>query len=188
MLQNYNKPSLIARRKLALIFAYSLIQLHESPWLSRQWNKDRIYFFYASTGGLDLRRPYISTDFEPFPLGREKPDLDRFHRHLGLLKLGILLIEAHTWKPIESFRVESDLKDGEPTPNTDMGVARRVLGVLDDCFPTYQGAIEACIRVPWVSGGSRVSLEDLVMWNGVYRDIVEPLEREVALGGSDVGI
>ncbi|KAH6887610.1 hypothetical protein B0T10DRAFT_73730 [Thelonectria olida] len=186
MLKGCNTPSLIERRRLALIFAYSLFQLHESPWLSQHWDKDRIHFFYNSTGILDLHRPYLSTSFDDVPSGGEPTDLNRFHRNLGILRLGILLIEVHKWKPLESFRVEDDFNDRIPTPNTDMEVARRVQESLDDCFPTYRGAIESCLRVPWVSGGSRVSLEDPETWNGVYTDVIEPLEREVALGAGSL--
>ena len=182
LLQSCAAPSLVERRRLALVLACSLLQLHESPWLSEQWDKNRLHFFYTATGGLDLRRPYISISFDQFPSAGEPPNLDRFHRNPGILKLGILLIEVHKWKPLESFRSPGDLAGGRPTPNTDLQVARRVVKTLDDCFPTYQGAIEACLGVPWVHSGSRVSLEDPETRNGLYGDVVEPLEREVALG------
>ncbi|KAF6514185.1 hypothetical protein HZS61_006441 [Fusarium oxysporum f. sp. conglutinans] len=158
MLQSCKTPPLIERRRLALIFAYSLFQLHESPWLSQHWAKDRIHFFYNSTG-LDLHRPYLSTSFDDFPSTGEPTDLNRFHRNLGILRLGILLIEVHKWKPLESFRMQGDLNDGAPTPNTDMEVARRVQETLDDCFPTYRDAIQSCLKVPWATGGSRSSPE-----------------------------
>lgn len=182
LLQSLPKPSLIERRRLALVFAYSLFQLHESPWLSSQWEKDQVHFFYKSVGNLDLQRPYLCTSFDHFPLGGEVPDPDRFHRNLGILRLGILLIEAHKWMPIEKLRQEEDLHGGAPTPNTDMNTASRVLSTLDDCFPTYRGAIGACLKLPWVPSSSRVSLEDLETWCGVYEDVIDPLEREVALG------
>ncbi|KAH7142859.1 hypothetical protein B0J13DRAFT_503233 [Dactylonectria estremocensis] len=184
MLQSCNTPSLIERRRLALVFAHSLFQLHESPWLSQQWAKDRIHFFYNSTGILDLHRPYLGTSFDDFPSNKEPIDLNRFHRNLGILRLGILLIEVHRWKPLESFLVDDDLYNGQPTPNTDMEVAWRVQETLDDCFPTYRDAIKACLEVPWVSGGLRVSLEDPETWNGVYTNVIQPLEREVALGAA----
>jgi hypothetical protein len=182
MLENYNAPSLIERRRLALTFAYSLFQLHESPWLSRHWDKDSIHFFYQSASVVDLARPYLRATFDDFPSSGELPDLDRFHRHLGILRLGILLVELHKWRPLESFRQESDLIDGQPTPNTDMLVLKKLLGSLDDCFPTYRGAIMACLNMPWVSSSSRVSLEDSDTWNGVCVDVLAPLKREVALG------
>lgn len=176
-------PSLIERRRLALTFAYSLMQLHESPWLSGQWEKRRVHFFGMASGAPDLTRPFLSASFDQFPRGPEPVDLRRFHRNSGILRLGILLIEVHDWKPLENFRDASDLIDGQPTPNTDMEVARRVLTTLKGyCFETYTSAIEACLSVPWVSSVSRVSLDDPETWSGMYRDIAQPLEKEVDLG------
>jgi hypothetical protein len=186
MLKACKPPPLIERRRLALIFAYSLFQLHESPWLSKHWDKDRIYFFYNATGKVDLQRPYLSTSFDDLPQHAEPVDLNRFHRNLGILRVGILLIEVHKWKPLESFWKHDDLNEGVPTPNTDMEVARRLLETLDDCFPTYRNAIESCLKVPWNSGGSRLSLEDPETWSAVYRNVIEPLEREVALGSGAI--
>jgi len=181
LLQNITTPSLIERRRLALVLAYSLFQLHESPWLSQQWDKDHIHFFYTSTG-VDLQRPYLTTSFDKFPSGCEPLSLDLFQRNLGILKLGILLIEIHKWKPIESFQTADDLRNGEPTPNTYLTVARRVLNTLRiDCYWSYISAIGACLDMPWAVSGSRVSLEDSWTWNCVYKDVIEPLVREVAL-------
>lgn len=182
-LLNQPMPSLIERRRLALTFAYSLMQLHESPWLSGQWEKKRVHFFRMASGAPDLKRPFLSASFDQFPRGPEPVDLSRFHRNSGILRLGILLIEIHNWKPLETFRDESDLLDGEPTPNTDMEVARRVLKTLEGyCFETYTSAIESCLSMPWVSSVSKVSLDDPETWSGMYRDIVQPLEKEVDLG------
>lgn len=185
LLRSRSMPSLAERRRLALTFAYSLMQLHESPWLSDQWEGKRVHFFYTATGGLDLGRPFLSATFDQFPRGPEPADLDRFHRNLGILRLGILLIEIHKWKSLDSFRREDDLKDGQPTPNTDMEVARRVLKTLEyDCFATYTTPIEACLSLPWVSSVSKVSLDDPKTWHGVYRSIIKPLETEVHMLGS----
>lgn len=176
-------PSLIERRRLALTFAYSLMQLHESPWLSGQWEKKRVHFFRMVSGATDLERPFLSASFDQFPRGPEPVDLGRFHRNSGILRLGILLIEVHKWKPLDTFKHDSDLLNGQPTPNTDMEVARRVLKTLKaSCFETYTSAIEACLSMPWVSSVSRVSLDDPETWSGMYRDIVQPLEKEVDLG------
>ncbi len=53
---------------------------------------------------------------------------------------------------------------------------------MADCFPTYRGAIEACLAVPCARCGSRVSLEDNETRDGMYADVVAPLEKEVSLG------
>lgn len=174
-------PSLLKRRKLAKIFAYSLFQLHESPWLSGQWDKDHIHFFFTDQGEPDLDRPFLSASFDKFPSGSEPTNRHCFHPNLGILKLGILLIEVHKWQPIEAFRTPTDLLNGSPTSNTDMQVAERILSRLDDCYETYKGAIQECIRADWASAGSKVSLEDIRTWNAVYEDVIEPLEIETYL-------
>ena len=182
LLANHGAPPLISRRRLALVFARSLLQLYENPWLSERWDKQRLYFFFHASGELDIRRPYLSTPFNPLPSGPEPPDLDRFHRNPGILKLGILLIETHTWRPLESFYEQEDLAGSKPTPNTELQVAKRVLKSMDDCFGTYLSAIDACLSVPWVPSGSRVSLDDAETRSGLYTDVVKPLESEVSLG------
>lgn len=188
LLRTHKRPSLPLRRRLAVMLAYSLVQLHESPWLSNQWDKDKIYFFYTPEG-LDFQRPYLKVSFDHLPSSGEEPDLDRFHPNLGILKLGTLLIEVHIWKTIESFRIESDLRDGQPTPNTDQDVAIRILNSLDDCFPTYQEAIRACLDVPWVSAGSgsRVSLDDQDTWSGVCGGVITNLQSELKFAEASVG-
>lgn len=137
-------------------------------------------FFYKDDNDIDLLRPFISTSFEQFPPGSEPVDLDRFHRNPGLLRLGILLIEANCWAPLEKFYTEDDLDGGEPTPNTELLVARRVQRTMDGCVATYMGAVSACLDVPWVPSGERVSLGDAETRSGMYTQILKPLEDEVA--------
>ena len=182
LLERYARPSLVKRRRLALLFARSLLQLHESPWLSDRWNSGRIHFYYIGTNVPDLERPYISTAFDDLPAGVEPPDLECFHKNPGILRLGILLIEIETWRPLTRFQTTDDLVEGKRTLNTDLSVARRVLKTGLDCYPTYTGAISACLRVPWVLSGSRVSLEDQETRTGLQNDVIQQLEKEVAFG------
>ena len=182
LLEGYAAPSLVKRRRLALLFARSLLQLHESPWLSDKWNNGRIHFYYIGADVPDLERPYISTAFDDLPAGFEPPDLDCFHKNPGILRLGILLIEIHKWRPLKTFQTTDDLVEGKRTLNTDLLIARRVLKTMDDCYLTYTKAIGACLRVPWVLSGSRVSLEDEETRAGLQSDVIQPLEKEVALG------
>jgi len=160
--------------------------LHESPWLSSQWDKDYINFFFTDQGSLDLERPFLSTSFDTFPSGSELIDPHCFYPNLGILKLGILLIEVHKWEHIENFRTPADLLNGSVTVNTDMQVAERVLTAMKDCYETYRGAIDMCLKADWTSAGSRVSLEDLDTWNGVYRDIIQLLEIEIKMAGASL--
>lgn len=171
---------------MAKTIACSLIQLHESPWFSGQWDKSHLYFFFTDQGGLDLEHPFLDASFEHFPVGAEPSDPDFLHPNPGILRLGVLLLEIHKWQPIEALRLEADLVNGAPTVNTDMHVANRALRSLDDCFETYQGAVRACLQPDWVPAGSRLSLEDEDTWQAMYRDVVEPLTFETRLAGASL--
>ena len=180
MLERYPKPPLASRRQLALVFARSILQLHENPWLSDQWGTGHMRFFYKDDHHIDILRPFISTTFEPFPPGPEPVDLDRFHRNPGLLRLGILLIEVNCWAPLDKFYTADDYDGDKPTPNTELLVARRVQRTMDGCLVTYTRAVSACLDVPWVPSGERVSLRDVETCTGMYAQIIKPLEDEVA--------
>ena len=169
-------------RRLALVMAYSVLPVHESPWLSDRWSKERMHFF-STKSGVDLRHPYMSVSFDQFPSGGEPPDLNCFHGNAGILRLGILLIEIHLWSPIGEFYTPEDR--ARLTPNTELHVARRVArSSMPDCSQEYRDAIDACLKVPWVPSGYRVSLEDPETQTGIFGDVVQPLEREVRFGES----
>ncbi|RYP57481.1 hypothetical protein DL769_009443 [Monosporascus sp. CRB-8-3] len=188
LLTTQQPQGLLIKRRLALTLAYSILQFHESAFLSSQWSEDQIYFFFSAGQAINYRQPYLDS-----PLGEAQfvatsaegaatnPGI--FHPNIGILRLGILLIEVHTWTPIEKFRVSSDTKDGKITPNADYAAALRVLDVsLGDCFPTYKSAIRACLDVDWVPAGSRVSLEDPATLNGLYRNVILPIQEEIEWG------
>lgn len=174
----YNFLPLIAKRKLAAILARSLLQLYEGLWLGTGWGKRQISFFYAAADTIDYQRPYITTSFD----GNDQAvaDFSLFHRNGSILALGILLIEIHTGKPIETYRTPEDLSKGtEVNANTDWTVADRVVKSLDDCSLGYKDAIQACLDTSWVPAGQRVSLDEDLTRNGLYNDVVQPLEDEV---------
>lgn len=171
---------LIVKRRLALILAKSLLQFHEGLWHSREWSKGQINFFHESADHLDYQRPYVTTRFDNSITDSKVPDLSFYHRNISILALGILLIEIHTGNSIEFYRSSQDLSEGhEVNINTDWTVADRVVKSLDDCSLGYRGAIQACLDTPWVSAGQKVDLEDSIVINGVYKDIVQPLEEEL---------
>lgn len=171
---------LVVKRRLALILAKSLLQFHEGLWHSREWSKEQINFFHKSADHLDYQRPYVTTRFDTPPSVSKVPDLSIHHRNVSILALGILLIEIHTGNSIEFYRSPQDLTNGhEVNVNTDWMVADRVVKSLDDCSLGYRGAIQACLDTPWVAAGHKVDLEDSIVINGVYEDIIQPLEDEL---------
>ena len=180
LLLDSTRLPLVVKRRLALILANSLLQLHEEVWRSRDWSKGQITFFYESAGDIDFQRPYITPCFENLDQDVTMIGFDTFHPNPSILTLGILLIEIHTGNPIETYRSSQDLTNGhEVNANTDWAVADRVAKTLDDCSLGYRGAIQACLDTSWLPAGQTVSLEDPIIRNGVYNDIVQPLEDEL---------
>ncbi|KAL8289732.1 hypothetical protein RB600_004945 [Gaeumannomyces tritici] len=183
VLQTAATPSTIERRRLALVLAQSVLQLHESPWVSDQWSKQSIFFF-STSDGLDLKRPYLSAATHVVPSGAEPPYRDMHHHgNPGILRLGILLLEVHCWRPIESYyRQDVDSLNGRETPLTELSVARRVLSsesMSQNCLPTYTNALDACLHPPWTASGSKISLNNAETQKGIYEDVVLALKREV---------
>ncbi|KAL8904553.1 MAG: hypothetical protein Q9171_007011 [Xanthocarpia ochracea] len=178
LLCNSHHLPLLAKRKLAVILALSLLQLHEGLWLGKEWSKRQISFFYATDNTIDYQRPYVTTRFDGND--QAEPDFSFFHRNASILALGILLIEIHMGKPIELYRTPKDLTNGIMiNANTDWTVADRTVKSLDDCSLGYKDAIQTCLDTSWVPAGQRVSLDDASTRNGFYNDVVRPLEDEV---------
>jgi hypothetical protein len=96
---------------LAVVLAHSLLHLHESPWMSKDWNTRQILVLEApstwpgdrSPSGYDLNRPYMATalqDFTTLPLpsytNHVQPILPQGgHQNPCLLALGVILLELH---------------------------------------------------------------------------------------------
>lgn len=181
LLATQQPGELLTKRRLALSLAYSILQFHESAFLdSNPWDEDHIFFFHspALRQTIDFRQPYLES-----PLGDASGSSGAntqgiFHPNIGILRLGVLLIEVHTWIPIEKFRNDAD--DG---PNADYAAALRVLDMaLGDCFSTYKSAIRACLDLDWVPAGSRVSLEDPATCDGLYQNVIVPIQEEIEWG------
>lgn len=174
---------LLIKRRLALTLACSVLQFHESAFLGSQWSEDHIYFFHTDNQAVNYRQPYINSPFGQVGPLTEQANPGVFHPNIGILKLGILLIEVHIWMSIEKFRVDSDKKDGALTANADFTAALRLLDFsLTDCFANYKSAIRACLDVDWVPAGSRVSLEDATTRDGLYRKVIVPIREEIEFG------
>ena len=113
------------KRELGLICAYSPLLFHDSPWLSKGWDKT-MSFFYKLDNEPDFLRPYLSTRFE-VP-AREVGQIGSrvFHRNSHIL---VLLVEIFNEKPIEAWRNarERTTITASTEPNINLKVASRVV-------------------------------------------------------------
>ena len=167
------------KRELGLICAYSLLLLHDSPWLSKGWDKTNLSFFYKLDNEPDFLRPYLSTRFE-VP-AREVGQIGSgvFHRNSHILALAILLVEIFNEKPIEIWRnaQERTTITASTEPNINLKVASRVVKKMDQS--PYRSAIEACLDLDWLPEGRKVTLEDMEVRSGLYSNVIQPLEKEL---------
>jgi hypothetical protein len=174
------------RRILAVILAHSLLHFCDSPWLSRHWDKKHLEFFHRSSKGgeLDLRRPWLATDFETFDPPEDVDRFVRIHPNPSVLALGILLLEIELRSSIESQRTEDDYSvDGRVDCNTDYFTADRLLKEdIMDVYDGYKGAIQACLTCNFVDHEKSLSLDDHGFRQAVYEHIVLPLEEELFHG------
>ena len=128
-LQIYESKRWLHREKsiLAVTLAYSLIRLHESPWLQNQWNSDNINFVDEKKSGqvverFQLRRPFTRSKVKPVlaeascptsstecsaPNGTRAANINgprprrAVHRNAHLHALGVVLIELYLNRSIE---------------------------------------------------------------------------------------
>lgn len=166
--------SLKDKRRLALILSHSLLQYHDSAWLCSEWGKSHISFFYSSEDKPDLQRPYLSTRFDNPWSEICEADMNRFHRNPSVLALGILLIEIDLEKPIEKCRTTTE----NPNLNTDWITAHDMVKFMDQCSEPYKEAIRACLDIPWIPAGQHVSLKNSKTRDGLYTNVIHPLESE----------
>ncbi|KAK4185065.1 hypothetical protein QBC35DRAFT_31080 [Podospora australis] len=168
-----NRPPEADIRILARTLSYSLLQLHESPWLGKQWNKNHLFFLCKPNGLPDLHKPYMNISFDEFPQTIETSNMDVMHSNPGILNLGILLIELHEWSPLDTPATEISLSALEERVKLWQGYT-----------PAYQEAIISCLRLNnWVKAGVRVDLEDDAVQQGMYQNIIHRLESEVVPDG-----
>ena len=109
-LSSFSEKKRLYREKciLSIVLAHSMLQLHESPWLAREWNAESILFLEepsmstpdSSSFGCFLRKPYVSTSLhvantEPHaPLTVPEPR-PRSHQKSCLLALAVILLELY---------------------------------------------------------------------------------------------
>jgi len=160
-------PVLEERLKLCVRLASSVLQLHDTEWLSKRWSKDEIWFIQEEPcRNPNLKYPLVRRVFQP---GDEPTSVNPVEAMIGpcnisLFSLGITLIELWHWKSLEAknigeaWKYWSELKGNAPAGFSD--AVRRCFGDLDHSEP-------------------QLNLDDFK--NTVYSKIVLPLEDTIKL-------
>ncbi|KAK1654285.1 hypothetical protein BDP81DRAFT_80597 [Colletotrichum phormii] len=103
-----------------------------------------------------------------------------FSSRQRMLSLGIMLLEIHCGRPLESLTKQADLgRDGLPNEETSYTTASRVLeerGNDGQVSPGFKRAIEYCLHF---SRQPDASFENSDFVRSIEEHVLEPLEREM---------
>lgn len=163
------------KRRLALIFAQSLLLYHDSNWICNGWIKEDISFFFRSEDEPDLNHPFLSARFNNAQATGDPFRNTNNHRNPSILALGVLLIEIFNEKPIEKWRTAKER--GNPGAATVWMVADRVVKKMDQS-PSRE-AIEACLDMNWIPAGHAAGLEASETREGLLENVIAPLKQEI---------
>lgn len=160
-----------AKLTLAVMISYSLYYLYGSIWASGRWSRLNIIFF--SDGRRTPLRPFLSSD--PAKLRGPLSDPDGQHQYPELLELGIILLEIHLGRSLESFLGHrekiSSYDDLWLESQRAFDLRRLHIESL-----VHREAIKRCLS-PTFSMSGTYDAETLRMT--IYREIVKPLEDEL---------
>ncbi|KAI4115653.1 MAG: hypothetical protein LQ345_003792 [Seirophora villosa] len=171
----------MARLRLAVILASTVLQLHTTPWLDSGWSGKEIYFRHGS-----VDTPYITRAFtQSGASSMESSEVGWGPiRNHTLFALGVLLLEISFRKPFEhlkSYKREQGVQQ-QLSEIDDYYVACHLIKDLADEEGQGSGYYEAtrtCIRGDF---GNRVKEPDLandIYRQAVYEDVILPLEKDL---------
>ena len=178
--ESENIPSLLGRDKyeLAVILATSVLQLHNTPWLSRNWKED-VRFVRAK--GKKSPFAYIQKRFDANARAVKANRRDSYHgpiRNGTIFALGVTLIELSLGRTLRCFQRPEDLgEDGKPNFLTDFSIARRLVmeEVQEKEGARYAHTVNRCINC--IFDGIDPSLEDEQFRQAFYESAVVPLKE-----------
>jgi len=173
-------PTLLGRDKyeLAVILATSVLQLHNTPWLSGNW-KDDVRFVRAK--GKKSPFAYIQKRFGDNYKAVKASRRDSQHRLIRnstIFALGITLIELSLGHTLRYFQKPEDLgDDGMPNFLTDISIAQRLLEeeLQVKEGERYANTVNRCINC--IFDGIHPSLEDEKFRQAFYESAVVPLKE-----------
>lgn len=172
------------RRRLALSLALGTLRLHDTPWLSKLWDRNDITLL-KQNGKILADHPFVSTDLQD--MGQQRPGQRRqcsfapcaAVRNQTLFALGVALIELCLGRPFDQLSAPEDLlPDGTKHPASDYFTAVRLLdAVYDEAGGKYGDAVRRCIYCEF--DHPKPNLEDDSFCESVYSDVVVVLEEDL---------
>ncbi|QPC57998.1 hypothetical protein HYE67_000229 [Fusarium culmorum] len=175
LLEGPTKLDPIEKRRLALIFAESLLLYHGSDWLQPGWVKDDIYFFFKTEDEPDLKTPFLSARLNVPGSGQFLAGSMAYHANPSILALGVLLIEIFNERAIEKWKTAKERSNSNTA--TLQIVADRIVNKMDSSGSTK--AIQACLSLDWIPVGRSAGLDDADTRTGFLKNVIWPIKQEL---------
>lgn len=173
------------RYKIACVLASSLLQLQTTPWLSKNLNKNNIFFYHHENEVL-IDQPYINHSFPSTKTSNQSSGnaAAEGQSHTppreSLISLGILLLELCWGQAIErqtNLRKRYLSSDGQAVRGTDHLTAIDWLDTTYEEEPKMAPIIKWCIYCLFEG---KPNWADMKFTQAVYANVVSPLEMLVA--------
>lgn len=168
------------RCALALTLASAVLQLHDTPWLSKSWNmKDILFINHNTKATSPLGQPYVSKVFTPTRCSQDST-ISRsrcFTKNEIVFALGIALLELSHGKPISSFTTADDLDQGNETIYTEYSIANRLTKTIDQReFINYAQATLRCVTCNFGTFTNDLNNDDFR--ERFYQGVILPLQQD----------
>ncbi|QGA21462.1 hypothetical protein EYB26_009173 [Talaromyces marneffei] len=181
------------KRILAVVLGYTVLYLHETPWLPSTWGPSSILFFHTTSSSIPLK-PFIQTklahdhtktseaedidpdDFDPDDLD---PDDIMMHQCPHLVTLGIVLMELYLATTFEELAEKYNIPLNERTRSID---AELVFSKCKSEIPEnsqFHCAVEKCLDPKVWEDENGARLDDQTLKITIYQEVIRPLEDEL---------
>lgn len=168
------------RMRFAVTLASSVLQLHDTPWLSKDWDTGKV-FLIKRPGADGYDAPFISQDFKKGTTVEHVVDMTSgLVRNRTLFALGVVLIELCYQKSITELHKASDGRQNtgnslEEFVTSLKTVDRLVDDLEDEAGRSYSDAVRRCILCDF--DRSSKSLADPGFQKAVYEGVVAELRK-----------
>jgi hypothetical protein len=147
----------LRRYFLSFLIASAFLQTYGTAWSPGCWTKEKISFRYSKTdSGLDITRPYLSTQFQLRPGNESKKYVEedlRVHPYPEILSLGIVPLQVYLGEPIEAKRPR-DRQEVDPAiydVDADRVPAHKMLQTCDDSLSAMLSSNACHLRLSYPS-------------------------------------
>ena len=172
-----NSIPIHARIKLAKVLAVTVLQYHDTPWLSQLWTSEDIYFFEArknkSVRSLpDISAPHLNAKVTEQEM-RRSSTIRTIARNPFLFSPGAVMIELAYGASLDQLQQPCDLENG--SSHRRFSTARRLAKQANSPMGArYNDIVEQLIECVFPRGDNLN--ENQVQWK-LYEDVVCPLEN-----------